>query len=149
MPDTPNPPFLVPFPPNPGFLGRTADLDRLHTALQQHTALGEAVGITPAGVTGMGGIGKTQLAVKYVYAYRDHYPDGIYWLNGANSLYQEFADLGRKLQGRQSDLLRRQRLLTWLDDYFNENDLRHLCFKWGLILKICPAAAVWTRPVNW
>ena len=80
MPDNLDPPFLVEFKENPGFLGRTDDLGRLHAALQDMGTAGErgAVGIVPAGVTGMGGIGKTQLAVKYVYQYRHHYPDGIY-----------------------------------------------------------------------
>lgn len=45
----------------------------------------------------MGGIGKTQLAVKYVCTHQEHYLNGIFWLNGANSLYQKFADLGRQL----------------------------------------------------
>ena len=49
----------------------------------------ESVGVVLAGVTGMAGIGKTQLAVKYIYRYRDHYPDGIYWLNAARPLYGE------------------------------------------------------------
>jgi len=80
VPENLDPPFLVEFKENPGFLGRSDDLERLHAALQSSGTAGEreAVGIVPAGVTGMGGIGKTQLAVKYVYQYRHHYPDGIY-----------------------------------------------------------------------
>lgn len=61
-----NKPFLVPFNRNPHFVGRVEDLHDLHTALQAD----EAVGIIPAGITGMGGIGKTQLAVEYVYQHR-------------------------------------------------------------------------------
>lgn len=131
MSDRPSPPFFVEFKENPGFLGREADLEAVHHALQTQPAEAaqEAVGIVPAGVTGMGGIGKTQLAVKYVYAYREHYPDGIYWLNGANSLYQEFASLGRRLQGMEADLARQKQLFDWLKDHFNESELRQLCFE--------------------
>lgn len=95
MPDNLDPPFLVEFKENPGFLGRTDDLERLHAALQNSGMAGEreAVGIVPARVTGMGGIGKTQLAVKYVYQYRDHYPDSIYWLNAARPLHGEKGSL--------------------------------------------------------
>ena len=56
----------------------------LHATLQQR----EPVGIRPAGLTGMGGIGKTQLAVEYVYRYKDDYPDGIFWVNAAEPLAQ-------------------------------------------------------------
>ena len=75
-------PFFVPFPRNPDFVGRTDDLERLHATLQQR----EPVGIRPAGLTGMGGIGKTQLAVEYVYRFKDAYPDGIFWINAAEPL---------------------------------------------------------------
>jgi hypothetical protein len=52
-------PFLVPFPRNADFVGRDGDLARLHACLSGPGP----VGIRPAGLTGMGGIGKTQLAV--------------------------------------------------------------------------------------
>jgi hypothetical protein len=50
----------MPFPRNPDFVGRSDDLDRLHAVLQTQ----RSAGIRPAGLTGMGGIGKTQLAVE-------------------------------------------------------------------------------------
>ncbi|MCA9926467.1 MAG: trypsin-like peptidase domain-containing protein, partial [Anaerolineales bacterium] len=86
--------FYVPFPEKDDFVGREEDLINLHNALQGETA----VGIRPAGLTGMGGIGKTQLAVKYVYDYREHYPDGVFWLNAARPLAEEFARVGLYLQ---------------------------------------------------
>ena len=51
------------------------------------------VGIRPAGLTGMGGIGKTQLVVEYVYRHRDDYPDGIFWIDAAGPLVEGFARL--------------------------------------------------------
>src|SRR5262249_39915278 len=71
-------PFLVPFPRNGDFVGRDGDLTRLHAVLSGSDA--GPVGIRPAGLTGMGGIGKTQLAVEYVYRHRQDYPDGIFWI---------------------------------------------------------------------
>ena len=56
------------------FVGREQDLEDLHAKLHD----GAAVGIGPAGLTGMGGIGKTQLAVEYCYRYRKTYPGGSF-----------------------------------------------------------------------
>src|SRR5271166_957185 len=99
--------FLINFPRNPGFLGREDELTRLHAALSG-SGLGSGsgpVGIRPAGsarvagLIGMGGIGKTQLAVEY--SYRQHqagtYPDGIFWINAAEPLDQGFARLASDL----------------------------------------------------
>ena len=41
----------------------------------------------------MGGIGKTQLVVEYVYRHRDDYPDGIFWIDAAGPLAEGFARL--------------------------------------------------------
>ena len=84
----------MPFPRNLDFVGRTDDLERLHATLQQR----EPVGIRPAGLTGMGGIGKTQLAVEYVYRFKDAYPDGIFWINAAEPLAEGLAQIGSRLR---------------------------------------------------
>ena len=90
----PEAPFIVPFPRNSEFVGRDGDLARLHASLSGSGP----VGIRPAGLTGMGGIGKTQLAVEYVYRYRESYPDGIYWVNAADPLAQGLARIGGSLR---------------------------------------------------
>jgi WD40 repeat protein len=82
-------PFLVPFPRNADFVGRDGDLARLHDSLSGPGP----VGIRPAGLTGMGGIGKTQLAVEYVHRHRSDYPDGIFWIDAAGPLAEGFARL--------------------------------------------------------
>jgi WD40 repeat protein len=41
----------------------------------------------------MGGIGKTQLVVEYVHRYRNHYPDGVFWIEAAGPLVEGFARL--------------------------------------------------------
>jgi len=51
------------------------------------------VGIRPAGLTGMGGIGKTQLAVEYAHRHKNDYPDGIFWIDAASPLAEGFARL--------------------------------------------------------
>jgi hypothetical protein len=35
---------------------------------------------------GIGGLGKTQLAVEYAYHYRDEYPNGVYWITADENI---------------------------------------------------------------
>ncbi|MFQ5614686.1 MAG: TIR domain-containing protein, partial [Anaerolineae bacterium] len=64
---------------NPDFVGRRADLRQLARLLRP--ASGLAVVGQVAAATGMGGIGKSQLAVEYAYRYGRHYPGGVFWLD--------------------------------------------------------------------
>jgi len=89
-----SPPFFVPFPRNPDFVGREKDLAALHELVHQSDS---PVGIRPTVLVGLGGIGKTQLAVEYAHVYRDEYPSGIFWLNAIKPLLHEFADLAEIL----------------------------------------------------
>src|SRR5262249_8273838 len=83
--------FIGPFPRNADFVGRDGDLGKLHASLSGPVS--GPVGIRPAGLTGMGGIGKTQLAVEYVHRHRDDYPDGLFWIDAAGALADGFARL--------------------------------------------------------
>ncbi|MCB2231722.1 tetratricopeptide repeat protein [bacterium] len=60
---------------NPRFVGRETEMERLHRA----AGLGQ-YGILTA-VQGVGGLGKTALAIQYAYAYADFYPGGR-WMIG-------------------------------------------------------------------
>lgn len=78
----PLPAFQVPYPPNPLFLGRNAELQQLSSAL-----LGEGskiAAVLPA-IAGIGGIGKTQLASEFAHRYRNDFPGGVFWLNMAQT----------------------------------------------------------------
>ncbi len=95
-------PFYVPFLRNQDFQGREQDLSNLHKTL----AGDNPVGIRPAGLTGMGGIGKTELAVEYCFRYADAYPGGVFWINAAEDWVrgsQGFAALGRRLDSTTAD----------------------------------------------
>jgi hypothetical protein len=77
---------------NPHFVGRRAELDRLH----QNLALGTlgAVGVVTA-VQGLGGQGKTELAVAYAHGFADSYPGGLWSLGteGKKELLPLIGDL--------------------------------------------------------
>src|SRR5262249_11662853 len=136
--------------------GRADELAALHAALQQPGP----VGIQPAALTGLGGIGKTQLAVEYAYRYaddsRDAYPGGVAWINAAADLLREFAALGSILQpavaGRPLDeqaravgtaLQSRPRTLLVLDNVADPALLQQRVVA-GLVPALLPAPLLFT-----
>jgi Uncharacterized protein conserved in bacteria len=72
-------PWNVPYQRNPLFMGRGAILERLHDRLSSSRKPSHCLAIT-----GLGGIGKTQLAIEYAYTYRADYK-GVFWVRGDSS----------------------------------------------------------------
>ena len=65
----------IPYPRNPYFTGREEVLHHLAASLRT----GQAVGISqPQAVHGLGGVGKTQIALEYAYRYYQDY-DAVLW----------------------------------------------------------------------
>jgi hypothetical protein len=65
-----------------GFAGRVRDLWALHDGLGQcQTAVVQGVGMGVGMVKGMGGLGKTQLAVEYVHRFGDRFTGGVFWVD--------------------------------------------------------------------
>jgi tetratricopeptide (TPR) repeat protein len=83
----------MPMARNPLFVGRADDLRKLVEALQvgSTAAIGQV-----ASVTGLGGLGKTQLAVEFVYRYGQLFTGGVFWLSFADpeSVRTEIAQCG-------------------------------------------------------
>jgi len=69
----------LPFPRNAVFTGRERPLRDLAEALLPDTGDAPAVVVTQA-ITGMGGVGKTQLAVEFAYRYGYRFK-GVHWLD--------------------------------------------------------------------
>lgn len=119
---------------NARFTGRTEDLQRLRRELQ---AEGRAV-VLPVALQGMGGIGKTQLALEYVHRFRSAY-DLVWWIEADPPQFIDIAliDLGVELklpsegtvEGARSTLeaLRRGTpTRRWLLVFDNADDLAHV-----------------------
>ncbi|MBN1814677.1 MAG: hypothetical protein JXA14_22750 [Anaerolineae bacterium] len=83
----------LPFKRHTRFVGREDLLDRLYKMLSPVTPEGKRV----AALTGMGGIGKTQMAVEFAYRHHADYADGIFWINAARPIGDELAKVGRSL----------------------------------------------------
>jgi len=83
----------IPEQRNPYFTGRDKYLQSMHEALRA----GNTTVLTQL-APGLGGVGKTQLALEYAYRYAGEY-DGVWWLRAeqAVTLRQDYAKLASKL----------------------------------------------------
>ena len=87
--------FMMPYDRNPHFLGRGDLLTLLRQTLQE---TGTKTYNHRVAIYGMGGVGKTQIAIGYVYEYRKEY-DNIYWISASDQaiLLSGFREIGEKM----------------------------------------------------
>ncbi len=79
-PSSSPPIWNVPYRRNPFFTGREDILSHLYTILQNS----KTAALTQAqAISGLGGIGKTQIAIEYAYRYRDEY-QAILWVTASS-----------------------------------------------------------------
>ncbi len=92
--DPANPVFHVPYrPKGDQVVGRQKELENLHEILAsgQRSSIGQAVAFS-----GLGGLGKTQLAVEYAYTFKDDYANGVIWINADQDIEAQLSDLAEK-----------------------------------------------------
>lgn len=87
--------FNVPFASKgDAFVGRDGLREKIWESLSQsgRAAIGQAVSIK-----GIGGLGKTQLAVEYAHAYRHRYENGVFWLTADEDINIQLIKIGEDL----------------------------------------------------
>jgi len=91
---TENTVFSVPFlSKGEQFVGREDLLRAVHEQLTRGSRTG--LGRTAA-LLGLGGLGKTQLAVEYAYRHRGEYPNGVIWLNADQDIDAQLVELAER-----------------------------------------------------
>ena len=105
----------VPFARNPFFLGRDELLVRLRSRLSaSQAALGQ-----PQAISGLGGVGKTQLAIEYAYRFHQDY-QAVFWVRADSSeaLVSSYAAIATMLNLSEKDAREQevmvQAVQTWL-----------------------------------
>jgi hypothetical protein len=93
------PKYFIPFSRNPRFVGRDIELETLQAKLLT------SIGTRKVAVVGLGGIGKTQVALKFAYLVKDNQPEcSIFWVPAlsAESFRQACVELVKMLQLTQA-----------------------------------------------
>jgi len=82
-------------PRNPNFTGRKALLDCLHEVLGR----ARETAVLPQALHGMGGVGKSQVAIEYVHRHRHEY-DLVWWIPAEQEaqIRASLANLARRLE---------------------------------------------------
>lgn len=89
----------MPYIRNPLFVGRVDDLKALAAALKggATVVVNQRMPQQVAAATGLGGIGKTQLAAEFTHRYGHFFAGGVFWLSfaDAGAVSAEVAECGR------------------------------------------------------
>src|SRR5579863_258835 len=109
----------IPYPRNPFFLGRDEEL----VQLRHHLHTGQATALSqPQAISGLGGVGKTQLALEYAYRFHQEY-QAVLWARAESteslvSSYVAIATLLRlpEHEAREQELAV-QAVKTWLQTH--------------------------------
>ncbi|HKS41048.1 MAG TPA: FxSxx-COOH system tetratricopeptide repeat protein [Blastocatellia bacterium] len=100
-PDSPPVIWNIPHLRNPNFTGREEELEQLRTS---HMASKTAALVQTQAIHGLGGIGKTQLAIEYAYRHDTGY-DVVWWIRSEDpvTLVNDYAGLAEKLNLPEKD----------------------------------------------
>ncbi|WP_243714080.1 tetratricopeptide repeat protein [Nostoc sp. 106C] len=79
----------IPFSGVVEFVGREAELENLHHLLQENQQ------VAVAAIVGMGGVGKTELALQYANLHRVTYQGGICWLSALQDVGLQLVQFAR------------------------------------------------------
>ena len=97
---------------NPCFCGRNSELDAIAAQLENTDK-----GCVHSAICGLGGVGKTALAVEFLWRHKGEYPGGIFWISGENNnLFQRcLGEMPRQIGAFEKDFCNSlSRTLDWL-----------------------------------
>jgi WD40 repeat protein len=83
----------IPFLPNPTFAGRHADLIELYLKFIGNL---NKIGTSHVGLTGMGGIGKTQLAIEFAYRFSFAFQH-VFWIQASEPWLPQFVGIAKRI----------------------------------------------------
>ena len=112
--------WSVPYPLNPFFTGRAEILEALHI----HLATDQIVAFTQAyALQGLGGIGKTQLALAYAYQHASEY-HAVFWIRAETSenILSSVLDIAEILQLPERKEADQQRIMTAVQHWLSTHD---------------------------
>ncbi|KAF5228606.1 hypothetical protein FAUST_10974 [Fusarium austroamericanum] len=100
------PTLIIPFDRNTEFVGRESELKKMQDFAESHSSQTRLKAIS---IRGIGGMGKTQLALEFTYRDRNQPTPtfkAMFWIRSENItiLEQDFANIGRVLTGSDADL---------------------------------------------
>ncbi|GHO96633.1 hypothetical protein KSF_066810 [Reticulibacter mediterranei] len=106
----------IPYSPNPVFTGREEILTDLANALKVGQA---AVPPQPLAISGLGGIGKTQVAVEYAYRHRQNYR-AVFWVlaDTSESLLSGYIAIASLLNLQEKDEQDRTLIVSAVQQWF-------------------------------
>ncbi|MEV0132516.1 FxSxx-COOH system tetratricopeptide repeat protein [Dactylosporangium sp. NPDC050688] len=83
---------------NARFTGRADELRKLRETLRGQGGVAALIGNLPTALNGMGGVGKTQIAIEYAHRFRNAY-DVVWWISAESVVFVDsaLADLGRRM----------------------------------------------------
>ena len=125
--------WKVPHIRNPNFIGRDTLLDKVRASLIS----GHPAALIQT-ITGLGGVGKTQLAVEYAYRYNGKY-EVVWWVRAEEraELASDYAGLARALALPANTSAGRQEIIDLVRQWLGEHS------DWLLIFdNACDAASV-------
>lgn len=114
--DTANPIWYVPLSRNACFTGREEILETLHTLLAPEQPVAS---IQALALSGLGGIGKTHVAMEYAYRYAQEYR-AVFWLAAetAESLVMSLQRIADRLQLSERQAAEQSQMITAVQEWF-------------------------------
>ncbi|ESU10682.1 hypothetical protein FGSG_12618 [Fusarium graminearum PH-1] len=120
---SPTPCHVIPYSANPLFHGRKETLDKLKT----HLIVSRQKRASFA-ISGLGGVGKTQIALKFTYDNLDRYPI-VLWMQADNKqkLAESYANAAKRLHIEPEDSQKdADAISTVLKTWLSESDVEWL-----------------------